>query len=107
MKFLVDENLPPKLASFLVNSGHDAVHVLDAGLGASADRSICEFAVAENRVIVSRDSDFVRFTETTPVRVVLVGIGNAPTNAVIAWFAERLDFCSAALGRGETCVKLD
>lgn len=33
MRFLVDAQLPPALARWLTERGHDAVHVLDLGLG--------------------------------------------------------------------------
>ena len=33
MRFLIDNQLPRCLASFLIGKGHEAVHVLDVGLG--------------------------------------------------------------------------
>lgn len=32
MKFLVDENLPPKLAVWITSKGHDAIHIRELGL---------------------------------------------------------------------------
>ena len=58
MRFLLDMNLPPQLAIWLRSQGHDAVHVVDDGFGASSDQEILVRAVMENRIVVSFDLDF-------------------------------------------------
>ncbi len=58
MKFLIDENLPLRLAKLLAMSGHDAVHVRDLEAASAPDSTIMELATGENRVIVSADTDF-------------------------------------------------
>lgn len=42
----------------LRDAGHDAVHVLDRGLGGSTDNEVSVRAVAEGRAVISADSDF-------------------------------------------------
>lgn len=44
MKFLIDNALPPTLASLLRKAGHDAVHLRDYGLHAAEDPAIVERA---------------------------------------------------------------
>lgn len=39
MKFVVDENLPVRLAEWLVGEGFEADHVIPLGLGATKDPS--------------------------------------------------------------------
>lgn len=58
MRFLLDENLSPKLSGHLVAAGHDVVHVRDIGLTSATDAVVIEAARADKRVLVSADTDF-------------------------------------------------
>jgi predicted nuclease of predicted toxin-antitoxin system len=58
MRFMLDMNLPPAMADWLRSEGHDAIHVLEAGCGASSDHEIFERASAEGRILVTFDLDF-------------------------------------------------
>ena len=58
MKFLVDNALSPVLASLLQQSDHDAIHVRGIGLQREDDGVIFDRAAAEERVLVSADTDF-------------------------------------------------
>lgn len=51
-------NLSPNQAAILREQGHDAVSVVDAGLSGQLDEKIREFAIAEDRVILTLDVDF-------------------------------------------------
>lgn len=58
MRLLLDENLSPALSPFLVEAGHDVVHVRDRGLASAADEAVLAVAASEGRVLISADTDF-------------------------------------------------
>jgi len=70
VKLLLDENLSPAHALRLREAGHDAMAVLDTGLGGADDAVVRQFAFEQQRTLVTIDSDFshiVRFPpENTP-----------------------------------------
>lgn len=58
MRLLVDANLSPRIAARLVDASHDAIHVADVDLLSASDMEITTYAAAENRIVISSDSDF-------------------------------------------------
>ncbi|MFB9961178.1 DUF5615 family PIN-like protein [Sinosporangium siamense] len=75
MKFLVDENLSPRVAELLNKADHNAIHVRDLRATSAPDTTIMELAVASGRAIVSADTDFgalLAHTRATEPSVILV-----------------------------------
>ena len=60
MRFLVDMPMSPKLAVWLRQQGHDAVHALEAGLDRAPDEVILGRARNEQQVVVTADLDYPR-----------------------------------------------
>lgn len=79
MKFLIDAQLPRRLALWLRETGHDTCHTLDLPLAnATPDSEVVQRAVTEQRVVVTKDNDFVQSFLLTgmPPRLLLVSTGN-------------------------------
>lgn len=58
MRFLVDNNLSPRLDSLLNGAGHDAVHLREIADPSCSNESVFELAAASDRVILAQDTDF-------------------------------------------------
>jgi len=58
VKILADENISPRILSFLRTKGIDAVDVKEKGWQGSNDRYILERAYADERFVLTHDSDF-------------------------------------------------
>ena len=101
MKFLIDAQLPPRLAQFLNRAGHDAVHT--AGLphgNRSTDSQIAEHADTEERVVVTQDQDFRdgHLLGRSPRKLFVVATGNITNDALLSLFEIHLDAIVSALG---------
>jgi predicted nuclease of predicted toxin-antitoxin system len=79
VKFLVDAHLPRRLCAILVQHGHDATHTLDLPTGnKTKDSIINQVSVLEQRVVVSKDSDFFysHVLQGRPWKLLLIKTGN-------------------------------
>ena len=54
MRFLVDAQLPPALARWLVGKGYKAEHVADCVLAEASDRVIWRYALSVGAVILTK-----------------------------------------------------
>lgn len=79
MRFLVDENLPERVAQLLVENGHDAVHVRGIGLERADDPVVMDRAETESRVVISADTDFGAILARTGRRAPSVILFRLPT----------------------------
>lgn len=107
MKFLVDAQLPPALASWLRGKGHDAVHVDDVGLRDVDDADVSKFAEAEEAIVVTKDRDFIAplLIGSSPP-IVWVRTGNAPTREILKTFDANWDEVEAYLAQGFAIVEI-
>ena len=79
MKFLVDAQLPRRLSNRLCSEGHDAIHTRDLpNANRTTDSNIIALAAKEERVVVTKDTDFVNTFLVTgePRKLLLISTGN-------------------------------
>ncbi|MGH8017427.1 MAG: DUF5615 family PIN-like protein [Opitutaceae bacterium] len=83
MKFLIDAQLPPALARWLREAGHETEHVEGVGLREADDTAIWAHALQSGAVIMTKDEDFaVRSTRETPAPVIVwLRVGNSTNPA--------------------------
>ena len=108
MKFLVDAQLPPALARWLVEAGCEAQAVREIGFREAEDGAIWRHAEARGGVIVTKDEDFalrVQATKTGPC-VVWLRVGNTSNAALRAWFVPRVPQIVALLAQGTRLVEI-
>jgi predicted nuclease of predicted toxin-antitoxin system len=93
VRFLVDAQLPPQLARWLVEFGHEAEHVEAVGLRDAPDSRIWEYALRKGAVIMTKDEDFAARAaraSSAPV-IVWLRVGNATNPALRVWIARRAE----------------
>lgn len=100
MRFLLDAQLPVRLARQISAAGHDVVHTSELPDGnRTTDAEIARRADAEDRVVVTKDRDFrdSHLLRSTPRRLLIVATGNISNDNLLALFTEHLEAIVAAL----------
>lgn len=100
MKFLIDAQLPARLAEFLTAAGHDCLHSSELPDGnRTTDARIGYRADADGRVVVTKDRDFrdSHLLRGTPRRLLVVTTGNVANTELLSLVEANLDTIEAAL----------
>jgi predicted nuclease of predicted toxin-antitoxin system len=111
VRFLIDNALSPVIADELRLVGHEALHVRDIGLADAADSIIFDRAAAEDRILVSADTDFgtlLALRQSAKPSVVLFRLegGRTPRHQAALLLA-NLPVLADALQRGCVAVVED
>jgi predicted nuclease of predicted toxin-antitoxin system len=99
MKFLVDAQLPRRIATWLRDQGHDPLHTLDLPDGnRTADASIMALSSREHRIVVTKEADFVDsfILRHQPEKLLLISTGNITNAALEALLRSNLATITAA-----------
>ncbi len=108
MKWLIDAQLPRRLATALAGLGHDVVHTLDLPRGnRTSDSDLCRIADSSGRILVSKDCDFMDsfHVNGTPARLLWITIGNITNTDFLARIALMLPDVENAFLEAK-CVEL-
>ncbi len=93
MKFIVDAQLPKSLARFLMARGFDAIYTLDLPhRNVTDDLEINRISLAEDRVVISKDSDFYdRYAaRQEPYKLLYLTTGNISNPDLLNLFDQNL-----------------
>jgi predicted nuclease of predicted toxin-antitoxin system len=94
MKFLVDAQLPRRLARLLQEAGYDTLHTRDLPAGnATPDVEINALSLQEQRVVITKDADFIQsfLVQGQPYKLLLVATGNIKNADLESLFRQHLD----------------
>ena len=94
MKFLIDAQLPRRLAHQLEVAGFETTHTLDLPQGnRTTDQSLITLSLKEQFVIVTKDSDFVEsfLLKREPWKLLLVSTGNIGNDELLRLFQLNID----------------
>ena len=93
MKFLIDAQLPNRLAHDLTAAGHDTLHTLNLPLGnQTPDEDLAALAAKDRRILVTKDSDFVNsfYLKRSPPKLLLVSTGNINNDWLLHLFLTNI-----------------
>ncbi len=79
MKIFIDANLPFKLAILLYNKGFDVIHTDNLpNKERTSDNEIRAIAIAQNRIVITKDSDFLdsHLIKGVPSKLLYISTGN-------------------------------
>lgn len=100
MKFLIDTQLPARLARQLNEAGHDGMHTSALPEGnRTSDTEIARVADNQERVLISKNHDFrdSHLLRGSPRRLLVVATGNITNSELLVLFAQHLDAIVHAL----------
>ena len=92
MKFLLDAQLPPSLKQLFIDKGYDCIHTIDLESGNdTTDATINQISVAEQRILITKDSDFFDsfIIKNEPYKLIMVKLGNTSKKELIQFFIDR------------------
>ena len=94
MKFLIDAQLPRRLAHQLRAAGFETTHTLDLPHGnRTTDQEVITFSLTQHFVVVTKDSDFVEsfLLKHEPWKLLLVSTGNVGNDELLRLFDLNMD----------------
>ncbi len=100
MKWLVDAQLPYRLAEHLRNRGYDVLHTLDLpDTNRTSDSELNRISLDEQRIVISKDADFVSsfVLQGVPYKLCLIATGNIRNADLLKLFDRQLSSITSAL----------
>jgi predicted nuclease of predicted toxin-antitoxin system len=99
VKFLIDAQLPLRLGMVLTQRGHEVVHTRWLPLqNKTSDTTLRILADTEDRILVSKDADFVasHLILGSPTRLLHIATGNISNEMLNALVTKHLDMIESA-----------
>ncbi len=103
MKLLLDENLSPKVINRLNDRFSGSLHVEEIGLGNETDYSIWKYALKNDFIIVTKDTDFndLSIIHGFPPYLIWIKRGNCSTEDIFNLIQQNVDLIQAFYEKGD------
>lgn len=107
MKFIVDTQLPPRLAHYITSVGYQTVHTTFYENGHLLDdNTIVVIAKEEDRTIITKDSDFLDnyVIHGAPPKVLVLEFGNISNKDLLKLFDDYFNEVIISFEQGNNIV---
>jgi len=94
VKFIVDAQLPKSLSNFLLSKGYDSIHTIDLPhKNATKDYQIIALSMNDNRIIITKDNDFLEsfLIKKEPEKLIIIKTGNISNAELLDIFDANFD----------------
>jgi predicted nuclease of predicted toxin-antitoxin system len=108
VNFLIDVNLPPRLARWLSSRGHDGKHLSDLDLLTATDTRIWDRGKSQGEIIVSKDNDFYdrSLIFGAPPQVFHIAVGNCSNARLFELIQSQWNEIEIAFVSGSKLISL-
>jgi predicted nuclease of predicted toxin-antitoxin system len=99
VKFLLDAQLPLRLSKVFTQRGHEVVHTRWLPLeNRTSDDTLRRLADSENRVLITKDADFVvsHLLSASPAMLLHVTTGNISNSALASLISAHIEAIESA-----------
>jgi len=110
MKFIIDAQLPFRLKKWLLANGYDALHTDNLPKKhLTPDMEIIKFADKENRIVITKDSDFFQhhILHGKPRRILMIITGNIKNRKLLELFEQNFHILKNHFLTGKLIVEIN
>lgn len=94
VRFLIDAQLPKSLSDWLISLGYDSLHTTELpDRNATPDHVLIKITAEQQRVVVTKDGDFLRsfLLQSLPQKLLLIRVGNISNKELLELFTRNLE----------------
>ena len=102
MKFIVDAQLPKALSDLLKYRNYDSLHTLDLlNQNSTSDKDLTEIAILQERIIITKDSDFLEsfLLSSKPKKLIIIRTGNISNKELLSLIDQNLNVIIELISR--------
>lgn len=108
MKLLFDQNISFRVVKLIISKYPNSAQVRELGLEGSSDLEIFNYALENNFVIVTFDSDFcdLNLVKGSPPKIIWIRKGNSTTKEIAKLILEKRDLLKIFKNNDFGCLEI-